>query len=109
MNNRNFLTKQTDSTGLIFFGARYYDPRLGRFISADPSGMSDGPNLYVYCSSSPINLIDPWGLCGENVNNQLPPWALVAGSITIATPIPGDEIVFWTIAGYTVYQATHGP
>jgi RHS repeat-associated protein len=36
-NTRNFIGKETDSTtGLIYFGARYYDPATGRFISADP-------------------------------------------------------------------------
>lgn len=27
--------------------------------------MIDGPNLYVYVNNNPVNLIDPWGLCGE--------------------------------------------
>ena len=64
-NNRNFLTKEIDSTGLVYFGARYYDPRIGRFISKDPSGMSDGPNVYVYCRNDPINFVDHWGLCPD--------------------------------------------
>lgn len=76
VNNHNFLTKEVSSTGLIYFGARYYDPRIGRFISADPSGMSDGPNLYIYCRNNPINLVDLWGLCGKKKNNNQykPPW-----------------------------------
>ncbi len=62
-NPRQFLTKEADSTGLIYFGARYYDPRIGRFITTDPSGMSDGPNVYLYCRNNPVNLMDAWGLC----------------------------------------------
>ncbi|MCX5709331.1 MAG: RHS repeat-associated core domain-containing protein, partial [Candidatus Omnitrophica bacterium] len=45
--------------------ARYYDPKIGRFITADPLGMVNGPNLYTYCLNDPINWIDPWGLCVE--------------------------------------------
>ena len=50
---------------IYFFGARYYSPFMGRFITADPSGMIDGPNLYVYVGNNPVNLVDVWGLCGE--------------------------------------------
>ncbi|MEX1013524.1 MAG: RHS repeat-associated core domain-containing protein [Waddliaceae bacterium] len=56
-----FSSKRKDH-GLIYFGQRYYSPSLGRFISADPSGFSDGPNLYAYVSNNPMVLIDPEGL-----------------------------------------------
>ncbi|MFH0855558.1 MAG: RHS repeat-associated core domain-containing protein [Candidatus Omnitrophota bacterium] len=36
---------------------------MGRFITVDPSGMTDGPNLYLYAKNNPVNLIDLWGLC----------------------------------------------
>jgi RHS repeat-associated protein len=62
-NTHKFLTKETDFSGLIYFGARYYDPTIGRFITQDPLGMIDGPNMYVYVNNNPVNLIDPWGLC----------------------------------------------
>ncbi len=26
--------------------------------------MVEGPNLYVYVHNSPVNALDPWGLCG---------------------------------------------
>ena len=51
----------TDSqTGLTKFGARYYDPSLGRFTQRDPSGQ-DLP--YAYASCDPVNRIDPTGFC----------------------------------------------
>jgi len=34
-NSRQFLTKETDASGLVYFGARYYDPSIGRFITQD--------------------------------------------------------------------------
>lgn len=48
-------------TGLFYFRARYYDPSLGRFISVDPEGYSDSPNLYQAFLNSPANFTDPMG------------------------------------------------
>ncbi len=45
--------------GLYYFGARYYDPGLGRFIAADPA--RDGLNWYRYCAGNPLVHIDPDG------------------------------------------------
>jgi len=53
--------ERDDLTGLYYYGARYYAPWLGRWMSADPSGPQDGLNLYEYVSSNPIGYIDPDG------------------------------------------------
>jgi uncharacterized protein RhaS with RHS repeats len=45
-----------------YYRARYYDPKLGRFISEDPIGFAGGINFYSYASNSPTNRIDPLGL-----------------------------------------------
>lgn len=47
-------------SGLIYLRARMYDPQTGRFINEDP--VKEGYNWYLYCSSNPINFIDPSGL-----------------------------------------------
>ncbi len=63
-NDYQYQTKEYDSqSGLVYFGARYYDPSIGRFTTADPLGMVDGPNQYVYLNNNPIGFIDAWGLC----------------------------------------------
>ena len=53
-------------TGLIYLRARYYDPRLGRFISADPYwGRLEEPvtqNRYIYVRNNPLGFVDPSGL-----------------------------------------------
>ncbi len=53
-------------TGLVFLRNRYYDPEIGRFISADPSlGKLSNPqtfNPYAYADNNPVNFIDPLGL-----------------------------------------------
>jgi len=51
-------------TGLVRFGARDYDPEVGRWTTKDPIRFEGGLNLYAYVSSDPINRIDPSGLLG---------------------------------------------
>lgn len=62
-----------DATGLYYYGARYYDPALGRFISPDPLYMSDPERcvtntiactLFAYANNNPMAFIDPTGLEG---------------------------------------------
>ena len=57
-----FTGRERDSADLYYFRARYYSPRLGRFIQPDPLGLAAGVNLYAYASNDPISLIDPFGL-----------------------------------------------
>jgi RHS repeat-associated protein len=88
--SRNFTGQHLDGTGLLFYNARYYDPNLGRFLSADtivpgtdpltvwPSdstatpmwgkgGKANGPNnpqelnRYSYVNNNPVRYTDPTG------------------------------------------------
>lgn len=45
-----------------YYRARYYEPRIGRFISNDPAVFRGGLNLYAYVSNRPATFIDPNGL-----------------------------------------------
>lgn len=49
-------------TGYIYFRNRYYDPKTGRFVSADPLGYVDGPSMYQGFGSNPLSFADPLGL-----------------------------------------------
>ena len=60
-----YTGKEKDDSGLYYYGARYYDDALGRFLAAD----SILPNVYdpqqlnrfAYVRNNPIKLVDPDG------------------------------------------------
>ncbi len=64
----------TDENGLYYMRARYYNPDIKRFINQDIKtgdiGNSQSLNRYAYCEGNPVNMVDPFGLCGENTNDQ---------------------------------------
>ena len=50
-------------TKLYRFGARDYDPTVGRWTTKDPIGFAGGDtNLYAYVGGNPMSYIDPSGL-----------------------------------------------
>jgi len=51
-----------EETGLHYNYHRYYDPRTGRYLRADPIGLSGGINIHLYALNNPINIIDMLGL-----------------------------------------------
>ncbi len=59
-----YTGRQWDAkAGLYQYRARYYDPALGIFLSMDPIGTKDDPNLYGYVAQDPVNSSDPTGKC----------------------------------------------
>ncbi len=59
-----FTGKELDDTGLYDYGARYYDPVIGRFIEADsivPDVWPQSLNRYSYVLNNPLNYADPTG------------------------------------------------
>ena len=62
-NTRKFTGKEFDADSkLYYYGARYYDPYIGRFTQRDPIG--DGVNWYAYTYNNPLKYVDPTGLRG---------------------------------------------
>jgi RHS repeat-associated protein len=63
--DKKFTGQRQDNTGLYYYGARYYDPEIGRFISADTIVSSPANpqslNRYSYCLNNPLKYIDPSG------------------------------------------------
>jgi len=63
-----FTGKEVDEeTGLYYFGARYYDPRISLWYGVDPlaNEMLDW-NPYRYGLNNPIRMIDPTGMKEED-------------------------------------------
>ncbi|RAJ76903.1 RHS repeat-associated protein [Streptomyces sp. PsTaAH-137] len=85
-----------DTTGLIHYQARYYDPNIGRFTQPDPSGQEQNP--YLYAAGDPVNKIDPSGLA--LVDALGPVGDLVQAGVHLAE---GDTKALWgDVAGAVV-------
>ena len=94
--------ERDEQSGFSCHGQRYYAPWLGRWISADPSGISGGFNLYGYASANPMTFQDMTGLGpdggpDEGTEDNYPHDAGVyippaAGVDTPGTWIPQEEI-----------------
>ena len=73
-----------DKSGLICLGVRYYDPRIGRFLSVDivasPFAL-DGWNGYIYARCNPLRFVDPTGMSIWDV------LAIIAVAIVVAVLI----------------------
>jgi RHS repeat-associated protein len=68
---RKFTGQRLDSaTGLYYYGARYYDPGIGRFISADTIvpdfANPQSLNRYTYVLNNPLKYTDPTGMQEES-------------------------------------------
>jgi RHS repeat-associated protein len=63
INNFRFAGQYFDEeTGLHYNYFRYYDPKIGRYLTPDPIGLAVKINHYSYVSNNPVNAIDPFGL-----------------------------------------------
>jgi RHS repeat-associated protein len=83
-------------TGLIYVRNRYYDPQIGRFITADPKGYVDGPSEYAFETDNPANGSDPMGLEVPSPNLDMTPALSLTGFLvgvgesaleTVAAPV----------------------
>lgn len=61
--------KERDATGLYYYGYRYYQPGLGRWLSADPAGTVDGLNLFAMVGNNPVSRVDEQGLMFKSVTD----------------------------------------
>ncbi len=80
-NQLRYIAGEMEKDGTYRFGARYYDPSIGRFTQMDPSGQEANP--YAYATCDPINAKDPSGLLTAACQEAL----LFAGMGLISTII----------------------
>lgn len=66
-----FTGREWDAgTGLYYYRARYYDAKIGRFISEDPIGFAGGVNSYGYVKNNTPNMTDAHGLQSADLRNE---------------------------------------
>jgi RHS repeat-associated protein len=110
------LLQGGDPTGLICQGYRWYDPRLGLFISPDPmvpSAFTIGAwNPYLSCLGNPIALFDPSGCSFLDVLEIIGIAVLAAacvvgaiftgGATLVALGVIASNIGGWLLVGVAV-------
>ena len=81
------------SSGLIYMQQRYYDPQVGRFLSADPvqANPNSGANFsgYWYAANNPFRFIDPDGRKDKENNDPN----------NVRQPIDGTATPLWPKGG----------
>jgi len=128
-NPYTFTGREYDQeSGLYYYRARYYDPKIGRFLQPDPLDMATVilfrqclpdslisellyrfslkypmfiSNVYLYVVNNPINLADPWGL-------YLTPEQKLKVSIIIGIGAFGGGIIWPGPAGSMIGGALAG-
>jgi RHS repeat-associated protein len=57
-----FPNTSSANDAIYYFGYRFYDPYLQRWINRDPIREKGGPNLFSFCRNAPIRHVDALGL-----------------------------------------------
>lgn len=73
-NKYQFSSKEYFScAGLTYFGYRFYDANLQRWLNRDPIGTRSDVNAYRYARNRPVSLFDPSGL--DPTDDPEPSWS----------------------------------
>lgn len=65
--------------GVTYARARWYDARNATWLSEDPAGEADSPNLYAFVAWQPNMLTDPMGLKAEGDDRST--WQIIKDSV----------------------------
>jgi RHS repeat-associated protein len=89
-------TKDEDPTRLLNEGFRYRDLETGTFVTRDPLGFIDGPNMYAYVVQNPWSRFDPDGLkfCEttfDSKNDKMKTWEQLDESVRKTITYSKDE------------------
>lgn len=65
VNNLRYPGQYFDAEADLHYNwQRYYDPRVGRYIESNPTGITGGVNYYIYANSNPVSFFDTTGEVG---------------------------------------------
>jgi RHS repeat-associated protein len=66
-----FSTKRYfQGVGLSYYGYRFYQPVMGRWLTRDPLQEAGGINLYGFVQNNPVNYFDPYGLSFKDTSTS---------------------------------------
>lgn len=97
--------------GLYWFRQRWYHPEINSFLSPDPMGFNEGPNLYGLCHGDCVNAADPFGTWTWGQVLGITAAIVIGTAVTVATagfagPIVGAGLA--TVIGGAVGGAAGG-
>jgi RHS repeat-associated protein len=61
------------SSGMYYYGQRFYEPSLQRWLNRDPIQEEGGINLYGFVENDSVNWVDPLGLTSLIINGTAYP------------------------------------
>jgi RHS repeat-associated protein len=80
LNPFKFSTKnQDEETQLLYYGRRYYNPSIGRWLSRDPIEEKGGMNLYGFVNNKVPNYVDALGYLDVDITEAIE-WAEAAAN-----------------------------
>lgn len=87
-NRYRFSSKEIHpNSGLYYYGYRYYEPNLQRWLNADPIEEAGGFNLYSCVGNRPFTAIDPWGWSDFNAPPGSVSGSVSPGSVPLPSPL----------------------
>lgn len=110
-------------TGFYYLNSRYYDPKIGRFLTADNknylvnNNIEIPNNLYIYCMNNPVNMVDhdghsPVTLAVLSLNPATAGAAAAVAAATTALTLTNpmikkivDDAIAWAVRTCTVSAA----
>jgi RHS repeat-associated protein len=88
VNPYRFSSKETDASGLSYYGFRSYDPGLQRWLNPDPLGEAGGINLYGFVGNNPLSYVDPHGEFAQILLIAAAALILAPNSTDVGAPPP---------------------
>jgi RHS repeat-associated protein len=102
--DHRYTGQKLDGTGLMYYGARYYDRQVGTFISPRPAGPRLVPdptnvwdyNRFLYARGNPVKYNDPTGHCVFGLDTIV--------CVVVAAAVVGGTANAAGNAGSQIYQ-----
>jgi RHS repeat-associated protein len=95
-NYLRYTARESDSTGLYYYRARYYGNGGGRFLSEDPIRFFSDANFYRYVANNPIIFSDPTGYTCSCTFSQSKAWIICR-----------DDFSGYIVASASAYSGTN--